>query len=52
MTPNRRRRGTAGGWIILLVVLAVVGGLIAWKMIYENQRTGVEKRPTTMPSPR
>ena len=44
---RNRRRGAAAGWIILIVVLAVLGGLVAWKMVTENQGgTAVTTQPS------
>jgi len=47
MTHIRRHRGTAGGWIIILVIIAVLAGIVVWKMASERSgHTGAT--PTTM----
>ena len=43
----RNRAAVLGGVLILVLILAVLAGLVSWKMI-QNRQTG-ENTPTTAP---
>lgn len=41
---STRSRGSASGWVVLVVILAVLGSLVAWKMIKDNRTASNNRR--------